>query len=83
MHEACYNGLTDVVQSLLDHGADMNETDSVSTKEFTLKLVINYCCYYYRRGDSMLSAACYDGHRGVAELLIKRGIPVNTKNLVN
>ena len=33
LYEACYNGLTDVVQSLLDHGADMNETDNVSTKE--------------------------------------------------
>ena len=31
----------------------------------------------------MLCVACYHGHRGVAELLIRRGIEVNTKHLVN
>ena len=31
----------------------------------------------------MLSVACFCGHRGVAELLIRRGITVNTKNQVS
>ena len=62
---AVLTGRTEVVEILISHGADINQTDT---------LPINRC---EMKGFTPLCHAAMKGHKDIAELLIRKGANVN------
>jgi ankyrin repeat protein len=92
LHAACEDGNFDVVQALLDHGANVNERNirhrtplilaSRSGKYEVAKLLIKYGADVNCRnkeGWTPLHLASRDGYLDVAQLLLDHGADVNVK----
>ena len=82
---ATRQGNLKMVKALLDHGADLNAQNSVSSLTYyyyySERKLTNYTCI--QTGGSSLSLAVYEHHTEIAMLLVHRGAEVNIVEEVN
>jgi ankyrin repeat protein/beta-lactamase regulating signal transducer with metallopeptidase domain len=92
LYRAALTGDADIVKLLIDHGADVNAQDTYGRRPLELaawadsdeviKLLIDKGAVV-SKDDMPLAWACMNGHKDLAELLIKKGANVNSKSWGN
>ena len=86
LHTAARNGHIQVAELLISRGADKNSLDNVSNDVYTYPLQHTHAhamLFLLQLGYTPLHIAVVKGHKQIAELLLSRGVDVNSVTKVS